>query len=332
MRVAHRLASATKMRRRDFLAGTGAVLSPAVARAQQGPPLIGVMRVNAKSAEQFEDGFRRDMARLGWEESRGYRTQYLWADGDTARLPVMAAELVKAGAKVLVAFGNPGVAAAQAATRDIPIVAMSDDLVAVGLVSSMARPGGNTTGLSIMGHELDVKRLEVLHEIAPQARRIGVVMDDNQALKGELARLEQAAAKLGLQPTIVHAVRREQIAPAMADLATAGVEAVQFLASPFLNGTRSTFIEQILAMKVPAMYEWPETVEEGGLVSYGPRISLCYRHVAVLVSKVLRGAKPADLPIEQPATFALAVNTGAAHAIGLNLPEAMLLRADVVVD
>lgn len=308
------------------------MLSPAVAHAQQGPPLIGVMRVNVKSAEQFEDGFRRDMARLGWEESRGYRTQYLWADGDTDRLPAIAAELVKAGARVLVAFGNPGVAAAQAATREIPIVAMSDDLVAVGLVSSMARPGGNTTGLSIMGHELDVKRLEVLHEIAPQARRIGVVMDDNQALKGEIARLEQAAAKLGLQPIIEHAVRREQIAPAMANLASARVEAVQFLASPFLNGTRSTFIEQILAMKVPAMYEWPETVEEGGLVSYGPRISLCYRHVAVLVSKVLRGAKPTDLPIEQPATFALAINTGAARAIGLSLPEAMLLRADVVVD
>ena len=183
-----------------------------------------------------------------------------------------------------------------------------------------------------MGHELDVKRLEVLHEIAPQARRIGVVMDDNSALKDEIERLEQAAAKLGLQPTIVHAVRREQIAPAMADLAAARVEAVQFLASPFLNGTRSTFIEQILAMKVPAMYEWPETVEEGGLVSYGPRISICYRHVAVLVSKVLRGAKPADLPIEQPATFTLAVNAGTAHAIGLTLPEAMLLRADVVVD
>jgi ABC-type uncharacterized transport system substrate-binding protein len=320
------------MRRRQFLAATGAVLSPAVVRAQQVPPLIGVIRVNAKSSEQFEGGFRRDMARLGWEESRGYRTHYLWADGDTGRLPAMAAELVKAGAKVLVAFGNPGVAAAQAATRDMPIVAMADDLVAVGLVPSMARPGGNTTGLSIMGHELDVKRLEVLHEIDPQALRVGVVMDDNSALKGEVAKLEQAAAKLGLDPTIVHASRREQIAPAMASLAAARVESVQFLASPFLNGARATFIDQILTMKVPAMYEWPETVEEGGLVSYAPRISLCYRHVAVLVSKVLRGAKPADLPIEQPATFTLAVNTGTAHAIGLTLPEAIILRADVVVD
>jgi putative ABC transport system substrate-binding protein len=118
----------------------------------------------------------------------------------------------------------------------------------------------------------------------------------------------------------------------MAALRAAKVEAVQFLASPFLNALRARFIDEVGKMKVPAMYEWPETVEEGGLASYGPRIALCYRHVAVLVNKVLRGAKPVELPIEQPATFMLALNTGTARTIGLQLPEAMLLRADVVVD
>jgi len=130
----------------------------------------------------------------------------------------------------------------------------------------------------------------------------------------------------------MHVQTLPEIVPAMAALGAAKVEAVQFLTSAFLTGARAAFMAEIAKMKVPAMYEWPETVEEGGLASYAPRISLCYRHVAVLVNKVLRGAKPADLPIEQPATFVLAINTGAAHAIGLALPEAMLLRADVVVD
>jgi putative ABC transport system substrate-binding protein len=317
------------MKRRSFLA---AALLPAAASAQQPPPLIGVLRVGGRADEQFEPVFRRDLARLGWEDGKSYRLQVLFADGDSSRLRAMAAELVKAGSKVLVTFGNRGAAAAQAATKEIPIVAMADDLVAWGLVASMARPGGNTTGVSILAHELDVKRLEVLHELVPQAKKIGVVNDDNFTIPGELEKLQAAAARIGLALTVVHVRTVPEIAPALAALAAAGVEAVQFMASPFLNGARGTFITAMAKMKLPALYEWPETVEEGGLVAYGPRISLCYRHVAVLVNKVLRGAKPADLPIEQPATFVLAINTGAARAIGLTLPEAMLLRADVVVD
>ena len=135
------------MKRRLFLA---TALLPAVVQAQQQPPLIGVMRVNARSAELFEPLFRRDMARLGWQEGKSYRTQFLWADGDTSRLPAMARELVKSRATVIVPFGNAAMAAAQAATKEVPIVGMSDDLVGAGLVPSMARPGGNTTGVSIM--------------------------------------------------------------------------------------------------------------------------------------------------------------------------------------
>ena len=308
------------------------MLSPTAVRAQQVPPLIGVLRVGSRADEQFEPVFRRDLARLGWEDGKTYRLQVLFADGNSSRLTALTAELVKAGPKVLVAFGNAGVKAAQAAAKDIPIVAMANDLVAAGLVSSMARPGGNTTGISILAHELDGKRLEVLHDMAPQARKIGVVTDDNFEIKGQLEKLQAAALNFGLALTVVNVQTPAEIAPAIAALAAARVEAVQFMTSPFLNSTRATFIAAMTKMKLPAMYEWPETVEEGGLVSYAPRISLCYRHVAVLVSKVLRGAKPADLPIEQPTTFTLAVNTGTAHAIGLTLPEAMILRADVVVD
>jgi putative ABC transport system substrate-binding protein len=317
------------MKRRSFLA---AALLPAAAAAQPPPPLVGVLRVGSRADEQFGPVFGRDMARLGWEDGKTYRTQTVFADGEAARLPALAGALVKDGARVIVAFGNAGVAAAQKATRDIPIVGMADDLAGAGLVSSMARPGGNTTGVSIMGYELDVKRLEVLHEIVPQARKIGVVVDQTTGITGVVGRIEEAAAKLGLTLAVVHAGQREQIAPALARLTSAKVEAVDVLASAFLNFQRATFIEQFRALKLPAMYEWPESVEDGGLASYGPRISLCFRHVAVLTSKVLRGAKPADLPIEQPTTFVLAINAGAAHAIGLTLPEAMLLRADAVVD
>ena len=218
------------------------MLSPTVVRAQQVSPLIGVLRVGSRTDEQFEPVFRRDLARLGWEDGKTYRLQVLFADGKSSRLAELTAELVKAGPKVLVAFGNVGVETAQAAAKDIPIVAMANDLVAAGLVSSMARPGGNTTGVSILAHELDGKRLEVLHDIAPQARKIGVVTDDNFEIKGQLEKLQAAAFNFGLALTVVNVQTPAEIAPAIAALAAARVEAVQFMTSPFLNSARATFI------------------------------------------------------------------------------------------
>jgi len=317
------------MRRRTLLAAP--FLLPAAARAEA-PPLIGVMRVSGRSVEQFVDVFQRDMARLGFEEGKTYRVQTLFADDDNSRLPAMAAELVRAGARIIVPFGNRGVAAAQAASPDVAVVGMADDLAGFGLVKSMARPGGNTTGVSILGHELNVKRLEVLHEIAPAARHVGAVKDDTNMVKGAFEKVEAAAAQLGLRLTAVEVKTREQVEPALATLAAAKVDAIQFLASPVLNGLRRVFVERVAGLRLPAMYEWPETVEEGGLASYAPRITLCYRHVAVLVAKVLRGARPADLPVEQPTAFTLALNTGTAKAIGLQIPGDFLLRADVIVD
>ncbi len=324
------------MKRRQFIAGATIVLPTAArtlsARAQGQPPLVGVIRVNAPSAETFIGGFRRDMMRLGFEEVKTYRTRLLFAAGDSARLPALAVEQVNAGAQLLVVFGNPGVAAAQKATREIPIVAMADDLVGAGLVASMARPGGNTTGVSIMGFELDAKRLEVLHELVPQARRIAVFVDPTLRGDGGSVNLDEPARKLGLQTVVLRAQGAPDLQPALTALRSANVEAVQFLASPFLNAQRAWFVQRLRELKIPAMYEWPETVEEGGLISYAPRLSLCYRYLAVQVGKILKGARPADLPIEQPQSFVLAVNTGAARAIGLQIPAALLLRADIIVD
>jgi putative tryptophan/tyrosine transport system substrate-binding protein len=319
------------VRRRSLIAAAGAMVLPASARAQT-PPLVGVLRFNPRRVETFAGIFERDMARLGWEDGKDYRAEFLFADGDPSRLPALAADLVARQPRVIAVFGNTAVAAVQQATREIPIVGMADDLVAVGLVSSMARPDGNTTGVSIMAFELDGKRLEVLHEMVLAAHRIGIVSDPASASKGAIDRVEQAAGKLGLTLSVVRIEKPDDVAPGLAALAAARVEAVQMLASPFLNAQRGVFIERLQAMRLPAMYEWPETVEEGGLACYGPRQSLVFRHVAVLIDKVLRGARVADLPVEQPTTFTLALNAAAARAIGLQLPSALLLRADLVVD
>jgi putative ABC transport system substrate-binding protein len=319
------------MKRREFVAAA-ALLPVLPARAQAQPPLIGVVRVGGSSEEQFAPVFRRDLARLGFEEGKDYGLKLLFAEGDPTRQPALAAELVKQGAALLVAFGNAGTVAAQHATRDVPIVAMANDLVGARLVASMARPGANTTGVSIMGHELEEKRLEVLHEIVPAARRIGVLADTTTTEKATLQKLEVSAGRLGLSLTIAEAQKPPEVAAALERLDSTKVEAVSVLASPFLNGQRGRLIAEMNRRHWPAMWEWPETVEEGGLVSYAPRISLIYRYVAVQVAKVLKGTKPADLPIEQPTVFTLAINTSAAKKIGLQVPEAMLLRADVVVD
>jgi putative ABC transport system substrate-binding protein len=320
------------MKRRSLLAAPA--LLPALAHAQPSVPLVGVVRTGRRDDDLFMPVFRRDMARLGWEEGRNCRLEFAFADSNVDRLSGLATGLVQAGAQVLVVFSVLGVAAAQAATKTLPIVAMADDLELVmsGQVASVARPGGNTTGVSILGRLLDIKRLEVLHELVPGARRIGIITDGTPSAVAELGKVEEGARKLGLATTVAHVRSEGQIAGALAGLEAARVEAVQFFASTFLQAERFRFMDAMTRMKMPAIYEWPETVEEGGLSSYGPRLSLCYRHVAVLTSRVLRGARPADLPIEQPSVFTLGINTGAARKIGIVLPETMLLRADLLVD
>lgn len=320
------------MRRRSLLAAPA--LLPSLANAQRKLPLIGVLRIGRKDDDPFVGPFKRDMARLGYEEGRDYRTQYAFANGRLDLLPQLAADLLQADVQLLVAFSVSGVAAAQAATKTVPIVAMADDiaLVSAGQVASVARPGGNTTGVSIMGRLLDIKRLEILHDLIPGARKIGVITDGTADALAQLVKFEEAARRLGLTAVVTHIRNEEQISAAIEMLQASGVEAIQFFASTFLQAARGRFIGEMTKMRLPAIYEWPETVEEGGMSSYGPRLTLCYRHVAVLASKVLRGAKPADLPIEQPTIFTLAVNVGAAKKIGVVLPENMLLRADLIVD
>jgi putative ABC transport system substrate-binding protein len=207
---------------------------------------------------------------------------------------------------------------------------MTDDMIGSGLAASMARPGGNTTGVSILASELDVKRLEILREYVPQAQRIAVLADPTTV--STRVQLASGGRDLGIELVRFEAQNPDEIGRALDAITVARVEAVNVLASPILNTARRLIIDRMRDAHLPAIYQWPETAEDGGLLGYGPRNLLCYRHVVSLVDKVLRGAKPADLPIEQPTKFDLVVNLKTAGALGMTIPPMLLLRADEVIE
>jgi putative ABC transport system substrate-binding protein len=322
------------MRRREFitLLGGAAAAWPLAARAQQNRvPVVGVLRINSKDVnETFTEPFQRYMKELGWEEGRNVRFQFLWAGGQSEQLPVLARALVTQKVDLIITFGNPALQAVQRVTTTIPIVGMTDDMVGAGLAGSMARPGGNTTGISIMGGELDVKRHELLHEFAPQARRIAALADPSSFTSRP--ELESASRAFGVELFIFTAQNRDEIGRALDAMEGARVEAVNVLASAFLNSARTLIADRLRQARLPSIFEWPESAEDGGLLGYGPRNLAMYRDVAGLVDKVLRGTAPGDLPIEQPTKFELVVNLKTAKALGLTIPPALLLRADEVIE
>jgi ABC-type uncharacterized transport system substrate-binding protein len=321
------------MRRRDFvklLGAVGLLEWPRAAAGQQSrPPLVGVLRPNPKNInETFFEPFGRYMRAIGWEEGRNIRFLFLWAEGHNER--ALAGDLVAQQVDVIVTFGDPATRAAQQATKTIPIIAMSDDIVGSGLATSLARPGGNTTGVSILASELDAKRLEILHEYVPQARRIAVLADPTTISTRNS--LEGAARDLGLELVWFQARNPDEIGSALAAIAAAKVEAVNVLASPLLNFARRLTIDKMRDARLPVIYQWPETAEEGGLLAYGPRNLLCYKLIVSLVDKILHGAKPADLPIEQPSKFELVINLKTADTLGMTFSPALLLRADELIE
>jgi putative ABC transport system substrate-binding protein len=311
--------------------GRAAVARPLAARAQQGRLLVvGVLRPNTKDTEPFVGPFRTYMKAIGWEEGRNIRFLFAWMEGRNERAPLLAADFVAQNVDLIITFGDPAIRATQRATQAIPIVGIADDMVGSGLAAHLARPGGNTTGVSILAPELNVKRLEILHEFVPQARRIAVLADPSTISTG--AKLTSAARNLGVELVVFEAQSPAEIARSLDAIATAKVEAVNVLASPQLYSARYTIIERMRNARLPAIYQFPEIAEEGGLLAYGPRLLLCYRHAVSLVDKVLRGAKPAELPIEQPSKFELIVNLKAASAIDLTITPALLLRSDAVIE
>jgi len=248
----------------------------------------------------------------------------------------VAAALVKAAPDAIVAGPDPPLRALQAITRSVPLVGMSEDMVAEGLVASLARPGGNTTGISLLSPELDGKRQDILIEAVPGARRIVALADSNTTPPHHLQALQHAARSRGVELLVFGVSGPQEITSAIDAAKASGAEAVNFLATPLFSvpGTRNNRIvmERIATVRLPAIFQWPETAEVGALAGYGPRFTDMYRQRARMVAKIFRGAKPADIPVEQPARFQLVINLKAARSIGHEVLAGLVLRADKVIE
>jgi putative ABC transport system substrate-binding protein len=282
----------------------------------------------------YEEAFRQGLRELGYIEGQNLVLEYRYAAGSAERLPDLAAELVQRQVDVLVAGGVPAIRAAQQATRTIPIVmAGVTDPVGQGLVTSLARPGGNTTGVSLLNEDLPGKRLEILKETVPQSTRIAVLANPTwPAYASRMHNLTVAARALGLHLHVVEVRRADEVAPAFAAMTQAGVDALLVIAEPALmDGLRRQIADLATTSRLPAMYEWRMYVDAGGFMAYGPSLPDVYRRAATYVDKILKGAPPADLPVEQPTKFELVINLKIAKALGLTVPPSLLLLADEVI-
>ena len=251
-------------------------------------------------------------------------------------LAQLAAQLVQAAPDVIVAGPDPPLRAVQALTRTIPVAGMTEDMVAAGLVASLARPGGNITGISLLSPELDSKRQGLLIEAAPDARRIAALSDANTTPPHHIQMLQDAARSRGIE-LLVFGVRAPDEIKSSIDAAKAsGAEALNFLATPLFSIPGSSnnriVMERIATTRLPAIFQWPETAEASALMGYGPRLTEMYRQRARIAVKILRGIRPADIPVEQPARFELVINLKAAKAIGHEVPAGLVLRADQVIE
>jgi putative ABC transport system substrate-binding protein len=326
------------MRRRELmllLAGT--MTAARGLRAQQkAMPLIGYLNGTSPGpAAPFVAAFRHGLSETGYVEGQSVAIDYRWAEGDYYRLPAMAADLVGRKVDLIAASGGPASAlAAKSATSSIPIVFVSgDDAVAAGLVASLARPGGNLTGVSFLDVELMPKRLDLLSELVPQAGVICLLVNPNNAAVERTIRDAQEAAQVkGVQLQILKASTESEIDAAFATLVQLHDGALLVTADPFFNSRREQLVALASRYAVPAIYEFREFATAGGLSSYGPSLASMYRQAGVYAGRVLAGANPADLPVQQPTKFDLVINLNTAKELGLTVPPSILARADEVIE
>ena len=325
--------------RRTFLAGTGVALlaAPFAAEAQQAAKIarIGYLSHNRAANPHTHEAFRQGLRDLGYVEGRNVVIEYRDAEGKFERLPALAAELVALKVDVIVAPATAGALAAKHATRTLPIVfAVAADPVTSGLVTSLARPGGNVTGLSILAPELVGKNLELLTQGVPGVSRVAVLRQPGvlgeRTEKDMLKEAEVAARALGVRPQFVEARGPDDFDRAFSEMIRAHAGALTVLPSTMFGSERRRLVDLAAKNRLPAMYSWREFVDAGGLMSYGPNVADNYRRAAAYVDKILKGAKPADLPVEQPTKFELVINRKTAKTLGLTIPPSLLQRADEI--
>src|SRR5437899_9335233 len=326
------------MRRRDFiifLAGAMAA-GPLAARAQQkAMPVIGVLNTGSPgSSAPFMAAFLQGLSEAGYVEGQNVTIEYRWAEGHYDRLPALAADLVGRKVDLIMASTPPSALAAKSATSTIPIVFRSGaDPVAEWLVASLARPGGNLTGVSFVADELTAKRLELLSELVPRARVIALLMNPNNATAERVIRdVQEAARTKGLQLHVLKARSESEIDSAFASLVQLHVDALVVGGDPFLSSRREQLVMLASRRAVPSIYAWREFAASGGLISYGPSLISAFRLVGAYAGKILKGANPADLPVQQSTTFELVINLKTAKALGLTVPQSMRMRADEVIE
>jgi putative ABC transport system substrate-binding protein len=307
----------------------------AVPRAAAAPPAGKVWRIGYLVAGfgGVDEAFRQGLRDLGYVEGQNITIEYRHADNQRDRLPALAAELVRLPVDILVTAGENAARTAQQATRTLPIVlASGSDPVELGLVASLARPGGNLTGLSLMNAELDGKRLELLKEAVPTAARVGVLF--NPTSTGAVPRwreTENAARSLGMQLHALEVRRAEELERAFAAATSAGVGALIVWRNFLIDTHRTRILQLATQRRLPVMAELREYVDDGGLMFYGPSLPHLYRRAATYVDKILQGTAPADLPMEQPTKFELVLNRKTAQALGITFPPTLLVLADEVI-
>jgi ABC-type uncharacterized transport system substrate-binding protein len=322
--------------RREFIALLGGAAAwPLAARAQKAGtlPTIGFLGVSTPSGwSHYVTAFRRRLRELGWIEGHTVAIEIRWAEGRSERFAEIAAEFVRNNVDIIVTGGGAVIAAKQA-TSTIPIVfALANDPVGIGLVASLSRPGGNVTGLSQQATDLAGKRLELLREFVPGVHRLAILGNVGYpAVVLEMGEVQEAARKLGLDAILSEVRRAEDIAPAI-EAFKSRAQALYAVADSLMGSNRTDVNTVALGARLPTMHGFREYVETGGLLSYGASIPDLFRRAAELVDRILRGAKPADIPVEQPTKFELVVNLRTAKALGLEIPATLLARADEVIE
>jgi putative ABC transport system substrate-binding protein len=322
--------------RREFITVLGGALfvRPLAVRAQQAEKMakIGVLFPGGSPpASPRMESFRKGLRQLGYVEGQNVAIELRYAERGLQQLPELAAELVRLKVDVITTFGDLATKIAQQATSTVPIVAISDDLLGSGLIGSLSRPGGNTTGFTILAPELSAKRLELLQRIVPGMSRVACLWDPTTG-PSQVSMTENAARALKLKLQVVEVRQRDDVAGAFRAAREGQAEAINVFASPFLASLYREIIDRAAEYRLPAIYQWKEHTEAGGLMSYGPSLPAMFEQAATIVVKILKGAKPSDMPVEQPTKFELAINLKTAKSLGLTVPQKLLFTADEVIE